>query len=83
MSLTREMYDGAHGAHAAYLQARALVAQLDKATGADVAAFKAKVDSLAPPPPQGGRGGRGGFGGGGGGRGGRGGGPPARRRSTA
>jgi len=76
VSLTREMYDGATAVHAAYLQARALVAQLDKASGDDIAAFKAKVDSLAPPPPQGGRG-RGGFGGGGGGRGGRGGGPPA------
>ncbi len=76
VSLTREMYDGATSIHAAYLQARALVAQLDKASGDDIAAFKAKVDSLAPPPPQGGRG-RGGFGGGGGGRGGRGGGPPA------
>jgi len=62
--------------HAAYLQARGLVAQLDKASGDDIAAFKAKVDSLAPPAPQGGRG-RGGFGGGGGGRGGRGGDPSA------
>jgi hypothetical protein len=76
VSLTREMHDGATTVHAAYLQARALVAQLDKATGDDIAAFKAKVDSLAPPPATG-RGGRGGFGGGGGGRGGRGGGPPA------
>jgi photosystem II stability/assembly factor-like uncharacterized protein len=77
VSLTREMYDGAVAVHGAYLQARALVAQLDKVSGDDVAAFKAKVDSLAPA-PAGGRGGRGGFGGGGGGgRGGRGGGPPA------
>jgi hypothetical protein len=75
VALTREMYDGAVAVHAAYLQARALVGQLDKASGDDIAAFKAKVDSLAPAPAAG-RGGRGGFIGGGGGRGGRGGGPP-------
>jgi hypothetical protein len=71
------MYDGAL-ACAAYLQARGLVAQLDKATGDDIAAFKAKVDSRAPAPATG-RGGRGfvGGGGGGGGRGGRGGDPQA------
>ena len=62
-SLTREMYDGAVATHAAYEQARALAAQLDKLGGDDVASFKAKVDSLAPPTPTGGRGGRG-FGGG-------------------
>jgi hypothetical protein len=69
------MYDGATAAHVAYLQARALIAQLDKATGDDIAAFKTRVDSLAPAPAAG-RGGRGGFGGGGG-RGGRGGAPAA------
>jgi photosystem II stability/assembly factor-like uncharacterized protein len=77
VSLTREMRDGAVAVHAAYLQARALVTELDKTNGDDIASFKAKVDSLAPPPPAGGRGGRGGFVGGGGGRGGRGGGAAA------
>jgi hypothetical protein len=71
-SMTKEMHDGAAALHAAYTQARALVAELDKQSGDDVASFKAKVDSLAPPAPAGGggRGGRGGGGGGGGGRGG-------------
>ncbi len=48
--LTRQMYDGAVAAHAAYTQARALVAELDKLTGAGVDAFKAQVESLAPAP---------------------------------
>ncbi|MDB4876704.1 MAG: hypothetical protein JWM41_3150 [Gemmatimonadetes bacterium] len=67
--LTKEMYDGSANAHAAYLQARALAAQVDKLSGADAAAFKAKLDSLAPAPAPA-TGGRGGRGGGGGGRGG-------------
>jgi hypothetical protein len=54
------MYDGAVAAHAAYNQARALSSQLDKVSGPDVAALKAKVDSLAPPQAGGRRGGRGG-----------------------
>src|SRR4051812_26260036 len=74
-ALTKEMRDGAVAIHAEYLRARALVAELDRQSGADVAAFKAQVDSLAPAPVVGRGGGRG-FGGGGG-RGGRGGGPPA------
>ena len=61
-SLSRETYDAAWAAHAAYEQARALSAQLDKTTGDDVAAFKRQVDSLAPPRAAGGRGGRGGGG---------------------
>jgi photosystem II stability/assembly factor-like uncharacterized protein len=61
-ALSREMYDGARAAHAAYLEARALIGVLDKVEGADVAAFKARVDSLAPAPRP--RGGFGGFGGG-------------------
>jgi photosystem II stability/assembly factor-like uncharacterized protein len=73
-ALTKEMRDGAVAMRASYLQARGLVAELDKQSGADVAAFKAQVDSLAPAPVVGRGGGRG-FGGGG--RGGRGGGPPA------
>jgi hypothetical protein len=65
-SLTTEMYDGARKARAAYERARALVAELDKAQGADAAAFKAEVEKIAPPAPAGG-GGRGGRGGGRGG----------------
>ena len=74
-SLTTEMYNGARSARATYDQARAFVAQLDGMTGDDVAAYKAKIDSLAPPAAGGGAaGGRGGRGGGApGGRGGRGG----------
>jgi photosystem II stability/assembly factor-like uncharacterized protein len=66
-SLTAEMYDGARNARDAYVRARALAADLDKLQGADVAAFKARLDSIAPPAPAGGgRGGRGGGGGRGG-----------------
>ena len=43
-ALSREMYDGAIAAHAAQLQARVLSDKL----GAADAAFKARVDSLAP-----------------------------------
>jgi photosystem II stability/assembly factor-like uncharacterized protein len=72
-TLTREMYDGAKAAHAAYEQARSLATQLDSMQGDDVNVLKQQLVALAPPPPAGG--GRGGFGGGGGGaaRGGRGG----------
>jgi hypothetical protein len=49
-ALSREMYDGAVAAHAAYAQARALVARLDSAGGTDAAAFQAQVESLAPAP---------------------------------
>lgn len=68
-TLSKEMYDGAVAAHTAFGQARGLVAQLDKLSGADVDAFKAQIESLAPAPAAG----RGGRRGGGGGR--RGGGP--------
>ncbi|HEV2644542.1 MAG TPA: hypothetical protein VGT98_17650, partial [Candidatus Elarobacter sp.] len=44
---SREMYDGAVAAQAAYTDARALVARLDRVQGSDVAAFRAQVDSLA------------------------------------
>ena len=71
-SLSKEMYDGAVAAHVAAGKARGLSAQLAGMQGADAAAFKAQLDSLAPP-ESGARGrGRGGRGGGGG-RGGRGG----------
>jgi photosystem II stability/assembly factor-like uncharacterized protein len=49
-ALSREMYDAAVAAHAAYAQARALSARLDRAGGEDAAAFKARLDSLAPAP---------------------------------
>jgi hypothetical protein len=64
-SLTREMYEGARAARAAYTQARALVVALEAASGDDAAKFKASVEALAPAAPAGG--GRGGFGGAGGG----------------
>ncbi len=64
-ALSREMYSGSRAAHAAYREARALVASLEKLTGDAIAAFKAQVESLAPPArPSAGFGGGGGFGGG-------------------
>jgi photosystem II stability/assembly factor-like uncharacterized protein len=57
-TLTREMYDGAVAARAAFAQARAVAGQLAATSGADADAFKARLDSLAPAPaPGGGRGG--------------------------
>jgi photosystem II stability/assembly factor-like uncharacterized protein len=64
-ALTREMRDGAVATRAAYEKARALSGALASAGGADAAALKAQVDSIAPAPAAGG-GGRGGFGGRGG-----------------
>jgi photosystem II stability/assembly factor-like uncharacterized protein len=64
-SLSREMYDGAQSAHAAYTRARGLVAALDKLSGADVEAFRKEVEALAPAAPAGGRGRGFGFGRGG------------------
>jgi photosystem II stability/assembly factor-like uncharacterized protein len=55
-SLTRDAYRGAAAAQSAYAQARALAAELDQLSGADVDAFRAQVESLAPPPSRGGRG---------------------------
>jgi len=52
-ALTREMYDGALSANAAWARARALSAELASLQGPDVAAFKARVDSLAPAPRSG------------------------------
>ncbi|HYW51805.1 MAG TPA: hypothetical protein VE861_14415, partial [Gemmatimonadaceae bacterium] len=54
-TLSRELWIDAHAAHRAQRQARALSASLNGAGGADVAAFKAQVDSLAPATPVGGR----------------------------
>jgi hypothetical protein len=68
-TLTRDLYFGAVNANKALADAHALAAKLDGA-GADGAALKASIDSLAPAAPAGG----GGGGRGGGGRGGRGGG---------
>ncbi|MHB8533059.1 MAG: hypothetical protein ACYDC2_10100, partial [Solirubrobacteraceae bacterium] len=48
--LSRQMYDGAIAAHAAYQQARALVQALDAAGGQDAAAFKAQIEAVAPAP---------------------------------
>ena len=64
--LTREMYDGAVAARAAYDNARGLSAKLGAASGEGIAEFKARVDALAPPTAAGGGGGRGGGPGGGG-----------------
>jgi hypothetical protein len=55
-TLTREMYDGAVSAHAAFRHGRTLSERLGGLSGADAAAFKARVDSLAPPPIAGARG---------------------------
>jgi hypothetical protein len=59
-ALSREMYDGAIAANAAYEAARALVARLEALGDADARTLKAEVEALAPAPrPQG----AGGFGG--------------------
>ena len=55
-ALTRQMWDGAQTAKKAYAEARALAAKLANESGADVDAFKAQLDSLAPAPVRGGRG---------------------------
>jgi len=55
-SLSRELYDAAKATHADYLQARALASSLAREQGADVIAFRAQLDSLAPAPARGGRG---------------------------
>jgi photosystem II stability/assembly factor-like uncharacterized protein len=55
-SLSRELYDAARSTHADYLQARALASSLANEQGADVASFRAQLDSVAPAPTRGGRG---------------------------
>ncbi len=57
-SLSREMYDGAVATHRAFADARTMVAQLAKLSGADVDALKAKIETVAPAQPRVGRGGR-------------------------
>jgi len=49
-TLSREMYDGAVAAHAAWEEARALVERLDAAGGANAASLKQRVEALAPAP---------------------------------
>ena len=49
-ALSREAYQAAVAAHAAYGRARTLAAVLDSLTGSDAAAFKAQIESLAPAP---------------------------------
>jgi hypothetical protein len=55
-SLSRDLYDAAKTTHADYLRARALASSLANEQGADVAAFRAELDSVAPAPTRGGRG---------------------------
>ncbi len=55
-TLTRTMWDGANTARAAFADARTLAAKLAGESGGAVDAFKASLDSLAPPPVRGGRG---------------------------
>ncbi len=52
-SLSRQMYEGAQAAQAAYTQARALSAKLENEKGSAVDALKAQIDSIAPPPTAG------------------------------
>ena len=49
--LSREMYDGARAAHAAYQRARGLLAQIDDQGGAELDAFKRELEAVAPAPP--------------------------------
>jgi hypothetical protein len=49
-SLSREMWEGATAADAAYQEARAMVAELDDAGTPEAAARKAEIEALAPPP---------------------------------
>jgi hypothetical protein len=62
-TLTRDTYEMAMAAHAARIQARDLVTQLDKIGGDDATKLKAEIENLAPPingaVRRGGRGGRG------------------------
>jgi photosystem II stability/assembly factor-like uncharacterized protein len=58
VSLSREMYEGARAARAAFDEARRLAAQLDSLKGDDVDMLKQQIAALAPPPQAGGRGGQ-------------------------
>jgi hypothetical protein len=48
-TLTRDTYEMAMAAHAARIQARDLVTQLDKIGGEDATKLKAEIENLAPP----------------------------------
>ncbi|MGI8510708.1 MAG: hypothetical protein ACR2MQ_15480, partial [Gemmatimonadaceae bacterium] len=50
-SLSREMYDGAVASHAAYVEARALLTQLDSAHAGNLDALRSQLEELAPPAP--------------------------------
>jgi photosystem II stability/assembly factor-like uncharacterized protein len=52
-AVSREMWSGSIGAYNAHRTARALSAALAGVAGADVAAYKAQVDSIAPEAPRG------------------------------
>jgi len=52
-TLSFSMYEGAVATHDAFMQARGLVAAMEKLTGGDIAAFRAQVESLAPAPTRG------------------------------
>ena len=58
-SLSREMYDDAIAANAAYEEARAMVAELDALGTPEAASRRAQIEALAPEPRGGGFGGRG------------------------
>ena len=47
-TLSTSTYDAAVATNAAYVQARALAARLERLPGADAAALRAQIDSLAP-----------------------------------
>ena len=53
-ALSTEMYERAVTTHDAFLRARALSTALERVGGADAAALRARVDSLAPAPARGG-----------------------------
>jgi len=52
-TLSFSMYEGAVATHDAFMQARGLVAAMEKLSGSDLAAFRAQVESLAPAPTRG------------------------------
>jgi len=49
-SLSREMYDGAMAAHAAYQEARRLVEELENRSTEEARALRTRIEVLAPPP---------------------------------
>lgn len=57
-TLTREMHEGAVATRRAFVEGRAMVAQLANMSGADVDALKTRIETVAPAQPRVGRGGR-------------------------